>query len=103
MIVFIIVWLEDKPEVCEAPSRYWLEAETIRNRARGSWLGILGSLAPELEPALQRLGRHVPCPIHGGRDGFRLFRDAPDTGGGICNTCGAFPDGFASYGTTRSV
>ena len=33
--------------------------------------------------ALSRLGRHVPCPAHGGKDGFRLFRDTDETGGGI--------------------
>jgi phage/plasmid primase-like uncharacterized protein len=33
--------------------------------------------------------------VHGGTDGFRLFRNVGETGGGICNTCGAFSDGFA--------
>jgi len=37
---------------------------------------------------------HVSCPVHGGEDGFRFFHDAPVTGGGVCNTCGAFKDGF---------
>nr|WP_247887383.1 toprim domain-containing protein [Azospirillum sp. SYSU D00513] len=41
------------------------------------------------------------CPIHGtsqrnGRgDGFRFFRDAETSGGGVCNTCGKYGDGFA--------
>lgn len=72
-----------------------MEAKEIKARARGMWIEILLALAPELEPASRRPGRHVPCPVHGGRDGFRLFRDAHETGGGICNTCGAFSDGFA--------
>jgi putative DNA primase/helicase len=72
-----------------------IEAREVRQQAAGRWLDLLGALAPALEPALRRVGRHVPCPAHGGTDGFRLFRDADLTGGGVCNTCGTFPDGFA--------
>ena len=72
-----------------------IEAREVREVAAGRWLDVLGALAPALEPALNRVGRHVPCPVHGGTDGFRLFRDADLTGGGVCNTCGTFPDGFA--------
>jgi hypothetical protein len=72
-----------------------IEAHEVRARASGRWLDVLAALAPALEPALSRVGRHVPCPVHGGTDGFRLFRDADQTGGGVCNTCGTFPDGFA--------
>jgi len=72
-----------------------IEAREVRELAAGRWLDLLGALAPELTPALDRVGRHVPCPVHGGADGFRLFRDVKQTGGGICNTCGTFPDGFA--------
>lgn len=72
-----------------------IEAAVVRQHASGQWLGIVGRLAPTLEQALARPGRHVPCPVHGGRDGFRVFNDANERGGGICNTCGAFSDGFA--------
>ncbi|HHI71464.1 MAG TPA: zinc-binding protein [Rhodobacteraceae bacterium] len=71
-----------------------LESHEVRQAARGRWLAILSQLAPELECQLARLGRHGPCPVHGGRDGFRLFRDAAESGGGICNTCGPRTDGF---------
>ena len=64
-----------------------IEAREVRQRAAGRWLDLLGALAPALENALHRVGRHVPCPVHGGTDGFRLFRDADLTGGGVCNTC----------------
>ncbi|WP_242523437.1 DUF7146 domain-containing protein [Thiocystis minor] len=67
----------------------------VRTHAQGRWIGILHHLVPALEPALERPGRHGACPIHGGTDGFRVFRDVAHTGGGICNSCGAFPDGFA--------
>ncbi|MBK1699951.1 DUF7146 domain-containing protein [Thiococcus pfennigii] len=72
-----------------------IEAGALRAQAAGRWPEVLAVLAPALMPALERLGRHGPCPVHGGRDGFRLFRDVLETGGGICNSCGTFPDGFA--------
>jgi len=72
-----------------------LAAHAVRQSAPGRWLVVLEALAPALGTALQRPGRHVACPVHGGTDGFRLFRDADRTGGGVCNTCGAFHDGFA--------
>ncbi len=71
-----------------------MSIETIKTHAAGRWLSILRALAPQLSPACEQPGRHVPCPIHGGTDGFRLFNDVAETGGGICNTCGAFADGF---------
>lgn len=72
-----------------------LESDVIKNAVRGSWLSVLDSLAPELERAILKPGRHIGCPVHGGKDGFKLFRDADISGGGICNTCGAKPDGFS--------
>ncbi len=73
----------------------WYKIDTVRKAAEGRWLSILAALAPALEAALRRPGHHVSCPVHGGKDGFRLFRDVSRTGGGICNTCGARHDGFA--------
>ena len=72
-----------------------LESAPVRAAARGRWLMLLQALAPELDAALAKPGRHVSCPVHGGRDGFRLFKDVDTSGGGICNTCGASPDGFS--------
>jgi phage/plasmid primase-like uncharacterized protein len=72
-----------------------IEARAVRQCAAGRWSDILEAIAPALTPALCRAGRHVPCPVHGGTDGFRLFPDVEQTGGGICNTCGTFHDGFA--------
>ena len=72
-----------------------LESGRVRATAMGQWIGILGALCPELERHLARPGRHGACPVHGGHDGFRLFHDVAVSGGGICNTCGAKPDGFA--------
>ncbi|MEA3643013.1 MAG: primase-helicase zinc-binding domain-containing protein [Lamprobacter sp.] len=85
--------------VVAAPQRRRLEATEVRAAVRRTgWLFVLSALTGDrLGPALQRPGRHGPCPVHRGRhgDGFRLFADVDATGGGICATCGAFPDGLA--------
>ncbi len=86
---------EQARDWCVRDAAGWTDVHTVRRYARGHWTHVLAELAPDLEPALKRLGRHVACPVHGGTDGFRLFRDVRETGGGICNTCGAFSDGFA--------
>jgi len=65
----------------------------LNDRARGLWADILGELAPELTQAIGARGNHVPCPVHGGKDGFRVFNDFLETGGGVCNTCGIFRNG----------
>lgn len=73
-----------------------MNAEEVKKQVQGRWVHILAILAPHLKQALDRPGRHVPCPVHGGKDGFRTFRDVEATGGSICNTCGVFADGFAT-------
>ncbi|WAK04400.1 DUF7146 domain-containing protein [Methylobacter sp. YRD-M1] len=79
-----------------------IESNVVRNAARGVWLSVLDSLAPELEKAISKPGRHVGCPVHGGKDGFKLFRNADIYGGGICNTCGPYADGFSLLMWLRS-
>lgn len=61
---------------------------------KDQWLVVLQQLAPELNLAIERFPRHVPCPVHGGSDGFRLFKDVNETGGGVCNSCGVFASGW---------
>lgn len=73
-----------------------MEAKEVKEKAAGSWESIFARLAPQLEKAVDRAPNHVPCPVHGGTDGFRLFRDFNDTGGGVCNTCGIKHDGYAT-------
>lgn len=72
-----------------------LLAKDVRDKAYGNWLTVLDRLAPEIRNAIEKPGIHIGCPVHTGRDGFRLFRDANVSGGGVCNTCGPKPDGFA--------
>ena len=71
------------------------QVKQLKEQARGQWVSILSSLAPTLNEAISKAGKHVPCPVHGGKDGFRLFENVNETGGGICNTCQAKTDGFA--------
>lgn len=73
-----------------------MNADKARMLARGRWIEVLISLAPDITTALERTGHHVPCPVHGGKDGFRTFKDVNQSGGTICNTCGNFPNGFAT-------
>jgi phage/plasmid primase-like uncharacterized protein len=73
---------------------YKINAKSIKEQASGKWLEILPSLDARLADAVARVGKHVPCPIHGGKDGFRLYPN-DQNGGGACNTCGTFADGFA--------
>lgn len=71
-----------------------INIKAIRAKASGHWPNIIASLAPELGHAIKHAGLHVPCPVHGGTDGFRLFKDFSQSGGGICNSCGAKADGI---------
>ncbi|KZL24265.1 Zinc-binding domain of primase-helicase [Pseudovibrio sp. Ad37] len=66
------------------------DAKVVQEKAAGKWGQIASDLAPDLQPALDANHRHVPCPIHGGTDGFRLFPRFDDSGAAICNTCGCF-------------
>ncbi|MGI0646985.1 DUF7146 domain-containing protein [Pseudomonas aeruginosa] len=77
-----------------------LDAKVVKDKAFGNWEDVLKRLAPEIpDKAYSKLGRHVPCPVHGNGtkgDGFKLFKkDFHETGGGMCNTCGMFHDGFS--------
>lgn len=74
-----------------------LESEDVRAAVqRVGWIAVLQTLAPDLATGLDRPGQHIPCPVHQDSvDGFRFFRDVDISGGGVCNTCGAKPDGFA--------
>tara|TARA_R110001599_G_scaffold350254_1_gene580016 strand:+ start:3048 stop:4070 length:1023 start_codon:yes stop_codon:yes gene_type:complete len=72
-----------------------MSAKDAKCRLVGHWAGLFSSLAPQISPAITNTGKHTACPVHGGKDGFRVFKNFPETGGGICNTCGEFSDGIA--------
>jgi len=75
--------------------------DRVKRIAAGRWGTIIGDLYPTaIGEALRKPGRtRCACPIHGSSkgakaDGFRLFDDFGQTGGGVCNTCGEFPTGI---------
>lgn len=70
------------------------DKHTVKQAAAGRWAEIFSALAPQLKLAQAHPGKHCPCPVHGGTDGFRLFPGYEERGNGICNTCGAKSDGF---------
>lgn len=72
-----------------------IKAEDVKRDAEGRWESILRSLAPALHPALERVGKHVRCPVHGGANDFRLFKDVSLSGGGICTCNTRINDGFS--------
>lgn len=71
------------------------DSADIHRYADGQWIRILSYLAPQLSQALEKPGKHVPHPLLGGRDGFRVFKDVDETGGGVSNRDGVFSDGIA--------
>ena len=70
------------------------DSSQLKGRMSGHWLSAFSTLAPCLDHAVERLGRNVSCPVNGGTDGFRLFIDANDTGGGVKHSLGVFPQGI---------
>jgi len=75
------------------------DSEQLKKGLEGRWLNALSALAPGLRPAINKLGQHVPCPVKGGVDGFRLFgsRDkypTSETGGGVNNSHKIMFDGI---------
>ena len=70
---------------------------SLSDQMAGRWGELYGALLPELLPVMEAPLRHHPCPHpqHNSRhgDAFRLFPDWSTSGGGVCNTCGAKPNG----------
>ena len=81
----------------------FLDANDIAQQVKGRWVDVLRTLADsELGNAVENFsGKYTTsaryyCPVHGGKSGeaFTLYKDADMSGGGVCNSCGAQPDGF---------
>lgn len=79
-----------------------LTADLLRPQARGRWLEIFSYICPGMfEEAIHRLGAHVTCPFHGGKEDFRFLKrgyrqrgNTADEGVAMCS-CGVYADGFA--------
>ena len=71
------------------------DRRNLINEMQGRWVEYYYSLGiPALTYACDKLGENVPCPVEGGTDGFRLFKDAHTNGGGVKQSQGPFPSGF---------
>ncbi len=69
--------------------------EEVQNAAKGHWLSILETLAPALQPAIDKLGQKIPCPKPGCVGRFYIKKqNAKDNPFGVCNLCGFFHNGF---------
>lgn len=69
----------------------------LERAASGRWADIIRALScVDISAAITRR-RHVRCHRDHGKTNlqFRVFRDFETTGGGVCNTCGPFANGFA--------
>lgn len=62
-----------------------MKLSDLKPRVAGHWGAVYAALAPELT---QNHRIHQPCPVCGGKDRFRLFKEWQDTGAAICNQCG---------------
>lgn len=75
---------------------HYYKRDDVVDLAHGNWIEILGCLGGgHLDAAFSKIGRHVGCPVHGGKDGFRLMPRVAEKGAAVCNTCGFMSDGFA--------
>jgi len=71
--------------------------EELKNTCSGQWESIIRALSMvDISDAIAKRGKHVQCHRNHGttRQQFRVFPDFDQTGGGVCNTCGTFADGF---------
>jgi len=76
--------------------KYAPEKIDVMAKAEGRWSYVFHQLAAELAPFQDRPGISGPCPVHGGTDGFRIFKKtASSASGGFCQTCGPKADGLA--------
>lgn len=71
-----------------------ISLDHLKSHCKGRWDMIMLFLAPSLKEAMIKRPNHVRCPVHGGKDGLRVFDDFNETGGMVCNSCGPFPNGF---------
>jgi len=71
----------------------YIDKDKVESAAQGRWHEIYAQLARDV--LSDNPLKHRPCPVHGGTDGFRLYNDFLNSGGGCCNTCGYFKSGFS--------
>lgn len=80
-----------------------MKTANLLDMMQGKWAAFFHEELPEFRLATQVAPEHCPCPVHGGSNGFRLFSDWVQTGGGICNTCGPFGNGVRVYAWAKKL
>lgn len=81
-----------------------LDFDEISRAAAGRWGPILSALGPFKEPVDAGFRRKCKCPMHNDKGKhFRMYNDFEQTGGAICNDCGAFPNGFKLLAEAKSM
>lgn len=81
------------------PRKERIDLDKLFRLADGRWSEIIQNLSfIDIDDAVANPRHHIPCPIHGGRNGdaYRVFDDFDETGGSVCNTCGFFKDGLST-------
>jgi len=74
------------------------DSTALKRRLAGRWSDALYAIAPQLAQALKHPGDNVICPIDGDVDGFRVFKDVDQSGGGWKQNWGSegsMPDGIS--------
>lgn len=81
--------------------QYKYDFNTVTYAANGQWASIISALSQvsyDWDKVIKKIDRNSksgnPCPVHGGKDGFRLFQDFYETGGAFSQRDGAFSNGF---------
>lgn len=81
--------------------QYKYDFKTVTEAAHGHWASIVTALSTvnyDWDRAISKVDKRSkagnPCPVNGGKDGFRLFLDFHETGGAFSQQAGAFANGF---------
>lgn len=75
------------------------DADFVRRKAwsiamESGWYETIAQFL-DISTAYSKIGKHVPSPFSdGGRDGFKLYKDFDQTGGGVDNSFGNFKNGI---------
>lgn len=80
-----------------AQERQRYDFAELKDMCDGRWAEIIPALSTiDISNAIVKLGKHFRCHNDHGNtnEQFRLYKDFHSTGGGVCNTCGFFPNGF---------
>lgn len=83
-----------------APQRPRRSFNELMSQMQGKWPDFFQSRRPQLVENYSGSSRddrkHFVCPVHGGKDGFRFYKDFATKGGVVCNSCGSKANGVVT-------